>query len=177
MTQNYYTVGIIVGTHGIRGDVKVLSRTDFPEKRFAKGSKLHLRKPGSIPHQAVVVRSGRPHKNVWLVSFEGFENINLVEPWRGTELCVPEADLVPLPEGTYYVHQLVGLDVYTDDGKYAGKLVEVLFPGANDVYVVRGPLQKQDLLLPAIPDVVKEVDLTQGRMIVHLLPGLLADDE
>ncbi|GMA49074.1 ribosome maturation factor RimM [Alicyclobacillus contaminans] len=177
MAEAYFSVGLIVGTHGIRGEVKVLSKTDFPERRFKPRSELWLRKEGQDPHQSLVVRSARPHKNVWLVAFEGYQDINRVEGWRGMQLCVPESKLMPLPEGTYYIHQLVGLDVHTDDGKYVGKLVDVLMPGANDVYVVRGPLQKKDVLIPAIADVVQEVNLERGTMTVHLLPGLLDADE
>lgn len=176
MTDQFFTVGVITGTHGIRGEVKVLPKTDFPEARFVKNSKLSLRKPGLPPERQVTIQSARPHKNVWLVQLEGFADINLVEAWRGMELVVPEQELMKLPKGTYYIHQLVGMDVYLDDGRFAGKLVEVLLPGANDVYVVRGPLQKPDLLLPAIPSVVQEVDIDAKRMTVHLLPGLLAED-
>ena len=177
VATEYFTVGIVVGTHGIRGEVKVLSKTDFPKQRFGPKSKLWLRREGEQPVLQVQVRSARPHKNVWLVSFEGYSNINQVESWRGMQLCVPEDELMPLPEGTYYIHELVGLEVYTDDQRYVGKLVEVLIPGANDVYVVRGPLQQKDVLIPAIADVVQEVDLNAGRMIVHLLPGMLEEDE
>ncbi|MCL6598791.1 MAG: ribosome maturation factor RimM [Alicyclobacillus macrosporangiidus] len=173
----YYTVGAITGTHGLRGEVKVVSRTDFPELRFRRGSRLYIRQPGGTPVAEVTVRSGRQHKQWWLVAFQGMLSINDVERFKGMELCVHESQLQTLPEGTYYIHQLIGLDVVADDGRRVGRLVEVLRPGANDVYVVRGPLQKKDVLLPAIPECVLDVDLAAKRMTVHLLPGLLDEEE
>jgi 16S rRNA processing protein RimM len=176
MQLEYLTVGVITKAHGLRGEVRVLSRTDFPDHRFRVGAKLWLREPRKTPIRELEIRSARPHKQFWLLAFTGFPSINDVEGWRGFELCVPESDRVPLPEGTYYIHQLVGLKVYSDDGRYVGELTEVLTPGANDVYVVRGPLQKQDVLLPAISECIQEVDLSKGTMTVHLMPGLLEDD-
>lgn len=175
-SKQYFTVGVIAGTHALRGEVKVLSRTDFPDMRFKKGARLYLREAGKPPRQALRVTASRSHKQFWLVLFEGVNSINDVDKWQRMELVVPESELVPLPEGTYYIHQLVGLKVITDEGREVGTIREVLQPGANDVYVVRGPLQKADVLIPAIPDCVLSVDLDAGQMSVHLLPGLLADD-
>lgn len=174
--DSYFTVGAITQPHGLKGEVKVFPRTDFPQDRFAKGSKLYVRQEGKTPFTEVTVKMSRPHQQMWLISFEGKASINDVESWKGMQLCVHESNLMPLPEGTYYIHQLVGLEVYSDDNRYVGKLVEVLSPGANDVYVVRGPLQPKDLLLPAIPPCIKDVDLTNRRMTVHLMEGLLDDE-
>lgn len=173
MKDKYYTVGVVTNTHALKGEVKVLSRTDFPETRFKKGSKLFLRMAGQSPIRELVVKSGRPQKNVWILSFEGVGSIADVENWKGMELSVHESQLQTLPEGTYYVHDLVGLRVVTDDGREVGELVEVLSPGANDVYVVKGNLQERDVLLPAIPECILNVDLDARVMRVHLLPGLL----
>lgn len=176
MSNEYFTVGVITQPHGLRGEVKVYPRTDFPEKRFTKGSHLYVRKEGQSPFAEVVVRQGRPHQQMWIVAFTGLNNISDIEAWKGMQLCVHESQLEPLPEGTYYFHQLIGLQVRADDGTYVGELVEVLTPGANDVYVVRGPLQASDVLLPAIPSCILGVDLQQKVMTVHLLPGLLERD-
>lgn len=184
--DKYFTVGVVAGTHGLRGEVRVISRTDFPQERFAVGSVLHTRPStsgsgglgnGRPGHGTVKVTSSRPHKQFWLVVFEGFEDIHAVEKWKGTELCVAESELIPLPTDTYYVHQLIGLRVRTDDGREVGVIQDVLKPGANDVYVVRGALQKQDVLIPAIPDCVLNVSIEQGEMTVHLMPGLLESDD
>lgn len=175
--QEYFTVGVIAGTHALRGEVKVLSRTDFPEKRFKRGSQLYMREAGKEPDRTLTVAASRPHKQFWLVSFDGFTSINEVESWRGRELVVPESDLISLPKDTYYIHQLIGLQVISDDGLTVGTIRDVLKPGANDVYVVRGTLQKNDVLIPAIPDCVLSVDLDKQQMLVHLIPGLLESDE
>ncbi|GGJ07924.1 ribosome maturation factor RimM [Alicyclobacillus cellulosilyticus] len=177
MEARYFTVGVITSTHGLRGEVKVYPRTDFPELRFRPGSLLYLRKPGQTPVRELTVRSARPHKNLWLVGFSGLPTIHDVESFRGMELCVHERQLPELPEGTYYIHQLVGLRVVTENGEELGTLSEVLTPGANDVYVVRAPGRKRDILLPAIADCIRTVDLDRGLMVVRLLPGLIDEDE
>lgn len=174
---NYYTVGVMTKPHGLRGEMKVFPRTDFAEERFAPGSRLSVRSEGQSPIAEVVVQSGRRQQNMWIVGFEQIHAIQDVERFRGMELCVSEEELKPLPEGTYYIHQLVGLQVYTDDGTHLGELTQVLTPGANDVYVVRGALQKGDILLPAIPDCILHVDLVGQRMTVHILPGLLDEEK
>ncbi|KPV45377.1 ribosome maturation factor RimM [Alicyclobacillus ferrooxydans] len=175
--QHYYTVGVIAGTHALKGEVKVFPRTDFPEKRFKKGSVLHLREAGKAPARTLKVSAARQHKQFWLVFFDGITSINDVESWKGLELVVPEDALLPLPENTYYIHQLIGLRVFSDDGREVGAITDVLRPGANDVYVVRGNLQREDVLVPAIPDVVLSVDLAANQMVVHLMPGLLETDD
>lgn len=176
MENEYFTVGVIANVHGLRGEVKVLSRTDFDELRFRPKSRLFLRSEGSTPTTEVVVKTVRRHQQFWLVAFEGMSSINDVEQWKGMQLCVHQSQLPALPEGTYYMHELIGLSVYTDDHRFVGELVDVLTPGANDVYVVRGPLQAKELLIPAIKECVLSVDKAKRQMTVHLLPGLLEEE-
>lgn len=166
-----YTVGVIIGTHGLKGDVKVFSRTDFPELRFVKGSKLLLVTPAEnvIP---VEVKSARLQGRVFVVSFFQFSTIDEVEKLRGSELKVPESELAPLPSGHYFIHELVGCEVYDDQNRRLGILHEVLTPGANDVYVVRTN-EGKDLLFPAIPECILRVDVQNKRINVHVMPGLL----
>lgn len=173
----YYTVGVITKPHGLRGEVRVYPRTDFPEVRFHSGSKLYVRKEGGSPIAEVEVESGRKHQNMWIVAFKNLQTVHDVEHWRSMELCVPETDLMPLPEGTHYIHELIGLKVFTEDESFVGELRDVLTPGANDVYVVRDPITHEDILLPAIPSCILNVDVAAGKMLVHLLPGLLGDDD
>lgn len=172
----YYTVGVITKPHGLRGEVRVYSRTDFPELRFGQGSILWVRKTGQSPIAEVEVQSGRKHQNMWIVSFKDLTTVHDVEHWRSMELCIPDTALAPLPEGAHYIHELVGLDVYKDDGTYIGELTDVLTPGANDVYVVRRATSSSDILLPAIPSCILRVDVQSKCMTVHLLPGLIDDD-
>lgn len=175
--EQYYTVGAIAGTHGLRGEVKVLSKTDFAKQRFKVGSKLYLRKEGEAPTRQLTVSTARPHQQFWLVAFEDLTDINAVESFKGLQLCVPEDDLMRLPKGSYYIHHLIGLKVISDDGRQVGELVDVLTPGANDVYVIRGLLQPRDVLLPAIKECILDVDLEKREMKVHLMPGLLDEDD
>lgn len=163
--------------HGLRGEMKVLSRTDFDELRFRPKSRLYIRADGQTPIQEVTVKTARRHHQFWLVTFDGLSSIHDVERWKGMELCVHRAQLPALPADRYYLHELTGMSVYLDDGRYAGELTEVLSPGANDVYVVQGPLLAKDLLIPAIPDCILNVDKDGRRMTIHLLPGLMDGDD
>jgi 16S rRNA processing protein RimM len=156
------TVGRIVGVHGVRGDVKVETLTDFPE-RFDRSALLWLRGV-----QRRVERSRWVGRNVYL-KLEGIDTRNDAEALRGEELFVAAArDL----GGTdvFYQHDLIGLPVEDTDGATLGRLTDILSTGANDVYVVQG--ERGDLLLPAVEDVVKQIDVAGGRIVVELLPGL-----
>jgi len=165
-------VGHLVNTQGIGGEVRVLSRTDFPETRFKAGAELLLVHPNLPKPVKLTVRSSRPHKQFILLTFEGHSNINDVEKYKGGDLKVPEEALVELPENTYYIYQLVGCTVVTDEGEELGVVKEVLQPGANDVYVVK-PKKGKDILLPAIPDCILEVDVANKKIVAHIMPGLL----
>ncbi len=167
--EGYLAVGRIVGVHGLRGEVKVEPYTDHPE-RFAPGTILAL----GDDLEGVEIRSMRPHKNVLLIAFEEFAGRDAVELLRGLWLFVPEAEATPLEENTYRVHDILGMEVVSDDGAALGVVVDVLFTGANEVYVVRAPQESggRELLLPATDEVVLAVDVPGRRMTVHLLPGI-----
>ena len=162
---NYYKVGKIVNTHGIRGEVRVISTTDFTEERYQVGEQLFLFRD----KQEVL-----PLKIFDLLSFEGYENINLVEPFRDGILKISEKQLSELDEHEYYYHEIIGLIVVDEDEKEIGKITEILSPGANDVWVVKRKGQK-DALIPYIESVVKEIDLTEGVVHVEIPEGLLDD--
>ncbi|HJA22231.1 ribosome maturation factor RimM [Limosilactobacillus panis] len=164
-----YNVGKIVNTHGIRGEVRVIPTTDFIDQRFAPQQKLYLQTTGE-PLE-LTVEKARQHKGFVLVKFVGYDNINDVERFRDHELQVSGDDQQPLEDGQYYYHQIIGLTVKTADGQELGTIKEILSPGANDVWVVQRP-GKQDLLLPVIDDVVKQVDLDNGQVLVELMEGL-----
>lgn len=172
--QNMILVGHLVNTQGVRGEVRVISRTDFEDQRFKIGAKLFLVHPNQPKPVELTIASTRKHKQFILLTFEGHHGINDVEKYKGGELKVYETELMELPENTYYIYQLVGCEVVTDEGVVLGTLKEVLQPGANDVYVVKPPKGK-DILLPAIPDCVLDVDVTNKKILVHIMPGLLDD--
>ncbi|WP_132946624.1 ribosome maturation factor RimM [Tumebacillus sp. BK434] len=167
-------VGHLVNTQGVRGEVRVISRTDFEDQRFKKGARLFLVHPNQSKLVELTIASVRKHKQFILLTFEGHQNINDVEKYKGGELKVYESELIELPENTYYIYQLVGCEVVTDEGVLLGTLKDVLQPGANDVYVVKPPKGK-DILLPAIPDCVLDVDVANKKILVHIMPGLLDD--
>lgn len=167
--MDFYNVGKIVNTHGIRGEVRVMPTTDFVDERFAKGQDLYLK--GAGDPLKLTVEAARQHKGFILVKFVGYDNINDVQAFRDHELMVSGADQEPLEDGQYYYHQIIGLAVKTVDGDELGKIKEILSPGANDVWVVQRA-GKQDLLLPVIDDVVKDVDLAAGVVTVELMEGL-----
>lgn len=173
MTQpKFYTVGKLVNTQGLRGEMRVVSTTDFPDVRFKKGNKLHLFHPSLTESVIVEIASYREHKDFTILTFKGYLSINDVEKYKGGELKVPETELLELEEDEFYIHQLIGCEVITDTGEVLGKITEVLQPGANDVWVVKGNKGKE-IMLPFIDDCIKEVDVQNKKVICHLMDGLL----
>ncbi|MFD2670137.1 ribosome maturation factor RimM [Marinicrinis sediminis] len=172
MEEKLYQVAKIVNTHGIRGELKVISTTDFEEERFAKGSQLWLSHPNESKPIPWTVKSARPHKGSYIILFDGFTNINEVEKYKGGTLNITEQQFVPLEENEYYVHEIVGCEVITDEGVHLGKIRDVLTTGANDVWIVKGEKGKE-ILIPYIKDVVLEVDIEAKKIRIHLLEGLV----
>jgi len=172
LADKWLTIGKIINTHGIRGELKVWPHTDFPEVRFKAGSRLMLQPPDGGEPFGVEVQDARPHKNVYLVKLKGFDNINQVEKYKGGSLVVPDDDRVPLAEGEYYIRDIVGCSVVTEDGRELGTITDVLQPSANDVWVVRLPAGRE-LLIPVIDDVVLDVDVARRTVKVRLLEGML----
>ena len=140
MTE-FYNVGKIVNTHGIRGEVRVISQTDFPEERYQIGNQLTLFRAKHEP-LTLTITSHRKHKNFDLLTFEGFTNVNQVEAFRDGILKVSSEDLSELAEGEFYYHEIIGLSVIDEKGEVIGKVQEILSPGANDVWVVKRPGKK-----------------------------------
>lgn len=161
-------VGRVLAPWGLRGQLRVYPETANPE-RFRRGAWLFV---DGTPRR---VETSRTHQRGHVVlRFEGVSTPEAADEFRGAELTVPEADAQPLGEDWYYHFQLLGLTVVTDDGRELGVLAQVLETGANDVYIVRR--DGREVLIPAIADVVIEVDLASKRMVVHPLPGLLDED-
>lgn len=164
----YLAVGKLRRPHGIRGEMVLEVLTDFPE-RFRAGAVVYVG-PRRVP---LTIRSVRPHRDLLLVAFEGYEDRNQVEALRNMLVAVPAEEAPPPDEGEVYLHQLLGLRVVTDEGVALGRLVEILETGANDVYIVEPEEGGAEILLPAIDEVVLRIDLERGEMTVHLLEGLL----
>ena len=171
-SRGYLAVGNIVGVHGIRGEVKVELLTDYPE-RFSPGATVYFGPEGLA--RPARIEAARPHKGMMLVKFAGVPDRNAAELLRDTLLLIPEEQAMPLGEGENYAHDLIGLQVVTVDGRVLGKVAEILYTGANDVYVVNRP--GAEVLIPALKEVVIKVDLEAGRMLVQLPEGLEAPAE
>jgi 16S rRNA processing protein RimM len=167
--EGYLAVGMITSVHGLRGEVKVELHTDFPE-RFAPDVVVYL----GEALEKVTISAARPHQGQVLLQFDGIDDRESAEELRGLWVFIPEEEAVELEEDTYFVHDIVGLSVQTTSGQLLGTVTEVLFTGANDVYVVETPDEShREILLPAIADVIKQVDLEEGLLTVEPLPGLL----
>ena len=154
----------MTGAWGIRGHVRVQPQTDLSE-RFERGSTLYLN--GVVTK----VASSRQNKGGYVILFDSVPDRNMAETLRGSWLTIPECDLEPLPEGAFYHFQLVDMEVYTDEDEHLGQIAEIIETPGNDVYIVR-KTNERDLLLPAIKDVILDVDVESSRMTVRLLPGL-----
>lgn len=167
--MNYYKIGTIVNTHGLKGELKILSVTDFPELRYKKGKQLYIvTKEKNI---AVTIKSAKVQKNMYMIVFNGLEDINLVEKYKGFDLVVSEDEQQGLEKDEYYYREIIGLTVETIEGEALGTIKEIMSPGANDVWVVNRKGQ-DDLLLPVIDDVIKKVDLENQKVTIELMEGL-----
>ena len=162
-------VGVITSTHGIRGEVKVFPTTDDP-KRFLDLKEIIL--DTGKEKKTLSVQYVKFFKNMVILKFKEFDNINDVEIYRQKDLYVTREQAVPLEENEYFIADLLGLSVYTENDDPLGTLTDVLQTGANDVYVVKMEEQKE-VLIPAIRECILEVDMETRRMKVHLLEGLL----
>lgn len=172
INDDVFRVGVITGTHGIRGDVKILPTTADPKRFLTLKDALLGDDEGKTPLMPVTVKGVRFFKNIAITSFEEFRDIGEVERFKGAGLYVTRENAIPLEPGEYYVKDMIGLKVVTDEGETLGTLKNVMETGANDVYVVQMEGRK-DLLIPMIPECSRGVDLEAGTLTVHLLPGLL----
>ncbi len=164
----YLVVARIVSPQGNRGEVKATVVTDFPE-RFDTTRAVFV----GPEHQRYEVEHHRYLADAVVLKLRGIDTIDQAEQLRDQMVEVPEEEAVSLPPGHYFWHQILGLRVLTPEGEDLGRIDDILQTGSNDVYVVHG--SRGELLLPAIKQVVKTVDLDQGTMVVELMPGLLGD--
>ena len=162
----YLAVGFLRRAHGVRGEIIMDLHTDFPE-RLKSGRELWV----GEERRPVELESARPHAKGMLVKFKGVESPEAAAQLRNQWIYVLAADVPSLPEGQLYQHELIGFDVVDENGEPLGRLVEILETGANDVYVIRNEAGKE-LLLPAIPSVILELDAPQRLIHVHVLEGL-----
>ena len=170
MQQNdYLQVGVITSTHGIKGEVKVFPTTDdagrFKELR-------HVILDAGKEQIPLEVQNVKFFKQFVILKFKGIDNINDIERYKGCSLYVTREDAIPLEEDEYYIADLQGMQMYTEDGELFGTLRDVMETGANDVYIVDSK-EHGEVLIPAIHDCILDVDLDEQKMTIHLLPGLI----
>ena len=170
--EKWFNVGKIVNTHGLQGEIRVISITDFAEKRYKVGNSIYLFMENEKTPKKLKITTHRLHKNFNLLTFEGYYNVNLAESLRGGILKVPAEALGKLEENEFYFHEIIGCTVYTDEGEEIGTISEVLTPGANDVWVIKRKAGK-DLLIPYIEQIVKSVDVTSKKVTITPMEGLI----
>lgn len=161
-------IGKVVGTHGIKGYLKVSSYAESADS-FSPGTQLALRREGE-PVVILGIESARPHKHGMLLALEGIASIDAAKELVGCDLCIDKATLPELESGNYYWHQIIGLEVFTVNDRRLGRVVSILPTGSNDVYVVRDG--KKEVLIPAIDSVVVDINPTHGVLRVDLPEGL-----
>jgi 16S rRNA processing protein RimM len=170
-TTEWAAIGKIVAFFGIHGELKVFSLSDVPD-RFAQLESVYLR-PG---YARYAIERVRPYKgNMLVLKLSGIDDANAAEALRDHELCIPLDQLAGLPPDSYYQHDIIGLHVTTLEGQTVGTITDILVTGGNDVYVIK-TASGREALIPAIKDVVKQVDLLRRSMYIDPMPGLLDDD-
>lgn len=171
MKDNKLEVGKIVNTHGLRGEIKVVPWMDAAED-FEELAHIYIKaRHELIPATVAAVRY---QKNNLIVKLREFDDINDIEQYKGCVLLADRSELPELEDGAHYIVDLIGLEVYTEEGERVGVIADVFNTGANDIYDVKRE-GKRNLLLPVIDDVVKDIDIEAGRVTVHIMEGL--DDE
>lgn len=174
--EQYYLVGKIVNTQALRGEVRVMATTDFPEERFKIGATLAIFNGNKLV-ETVEVDGHRLHKNFNLLHFKGKDNINDVEKFKGFDLKVAgtEREADELDENEFYYDDIIGLEVYTTDETYLGKVREITSLPSNDVWAIQRPNKGKDILIPYIEDIVLEIDLDGNRVVIDPMDGLIDD--
>lgn len=167
--DNYLRVGVISSTHGIKGEVKVFPTTDDPN-RFKLLKEVHL--DTGKETLTLEIEGVKFFKQMVILKFKGIDNINDIEKYRGKDLLITRDNAVKLEKDEYFIYDLIGSEVITDEGNRLGELTEILATGANDVYVVRMENGK-DVLLPSIKQCILDIDTENKKILVHVMKGLL----
>jgi len=162
----FLVVAHVLAAHGIRGELKCRVVTDFPTRRFKRGNAV------VITGQSHVIQAARIQAATVLLKLEDINDRDTAAALRGAEVEVPTQEAVSLPKGQFYWHQVIGLRVEdATSHELLGEVTDIIETGANDVYIVRG--QRGEILVPAIKDVIKQIDPESGRMLIQPLPGML----
>lgn len=167
--ENFLEIGQIVNSYGLKGQMKIVPFTD-DITRYSDLKTIYIEINKQLKEYKI--EQVKYHKNNVLIKLEGIDDINDTEQFKNCFVKVNRKDAVKLPEDTYFIVDLIGLEAFTEENVLLGKIVDVFPTGSNDVYVVKDELGKQ-ILLPAISEVVKNVDIPNKKMIVNLIKGLV----
>ena len=162
-------VGVISSTHGVRGEVKVFPTTD-DVKRFKKLKEVIL--DTGKEQLPLEIEGVKFFKQFVILKFRGIDNINDIEKYKGKSLLVDREHAVKLKKDEYFIADMIGMDVFTEDGELFGALKDVMETGANDVYIIEMSDGKE-VLVPAIKQCILDVDIENRKMVIHLLEGLV----
>ena len=169
MKQEYFEIGQIVNTFGIKGFVKVNPFTDDLE-RFNELKIIFVVKNKELIDMEI--EEVKFHKHLVLIKFKGIEDINMAEKYKGCYLKIKREDARKLPKDTYFIADLIGIKVYDEEGNLLGKVDDIYNNKVHDIYVVKNDLGKQ-ILLPSTKEVIKQIDVDEDRIVVHLIEGLV----
>ena len=167
--EDLLRVGVITSTHGIRGEVKVFPTTDDPA-RFKKLKNVLLDTGKEL--LPLEVEGARFFKNQVILKFKGIDNINDIEKYKSRDLLVTRENAVPLEEGEFFICDIIGSTVFEENGTKFGILKDVMETGANDVFIVE-TTEGKEVLLPCIPDCIKDINVEEKKIVAYIMPGLL----
>ncbi|WP_366921634.1 ribosome maturation factor RimM [Metallumcola ferriviriculae] len=162
-------IGKVTTTHGHRGELKILPLTEFPE-RFKEMSSVEVETNGRC--QILHIDTVRKHKKFLIIKFQEIHDMDEAVLYRDADVVVSKSEVKALSEGSYYHFQLIGLDVYDEDGNYLGQIDKILEPGGHDIFAVIDRNSGKELLIPVVKEWVSQIDLIEKRVTVKLLPGL-----
>lgn len=166
----YILIGRVLKPHGVRGDVLVEAFTEVPE-RFNSLDTVYLSKKGRKAPQPFTITSARLHSNRLIVKFAGYNHRDQADELRGQLIQIPPEESIPLEEGEFFLFELHGMTVKTEDGEILGEVTEVIQTGANEVFVVNG--ENGEILIPDTEEVVLNIGRETREITVHIIPGLL----
>nr|WP_317282330.1 ribosome maturation factor RimM [uncultured Sellimonas sp.] len=167
--EQFLQVGVISSTHGVRGEVKVFPTTDDAD-RFRKLK--HVILDTGKEQLPLEIQNVKFFKKFVILKFKGIDNINDIEKYKGRPLFVTRENAVELKEDEYFIADMIGMEVVTEDGKVFGRLNDVMETGANDVYIIQSQ-EHGEVLIPAIKECILDVDIEEKRMKIHLMDGLI----
>ena len=167
--EDMLQVGVITQTHGVRGEVKVFPTTD-DVNRFKKLKQVIL--DTGKETMPLEIQSGKFFKQFVILKFKSIDNINDIEKYKRCSLYVTREHAVALEEDEYFIADMIGMEVCTEDGNIFGTLKDVIETGANDVYVIENA-EHGEVLVPVIKECIRSVDIEKGQMMIHLMDGLI----